>query len=282
MLLEEGRSLPEEERERFMADLEEIELRGAEHARPVEGVFELLEWLKKRRMPWGVVSRNCRSSIVLAAERLGIHLPQVTLSREEAPPKPDPRALWKAADLLGVPRTSCLFVGDFIYDSIGARRAGMRAVLIKEGPTEWMEWTDVSYPNMKSFVESLPSPIPLVPWEYRETASCRGNDWLKAAWQLQVRIPDVEEMDLSSWLITLGSLGVGKFVLPEGRLLEPKLWRRSAGLPKENLGTSLFEVLVPFMNERFPMVKVDVGDSGVSLSSDMGQALRVLEDLIGW
>lgn len=280
MLLEEGRFLPEKERERFMADLEEIELRGAEHARPVEGVFELLEWLKERRMPWGVVSRNCRSSILLAAERVGIDLPPVTLSREDAPPKPDPRALWKAADLLGVPRTSCLFVGDFIYDSIGARRAGMRAILIKEGPPEWMEWTDVSYPNMKSFVGSLSSPVPLVPWEYRETASCRGTEWLKKAWQLQVQIPDAKEMDLSSWLIALGSLGVGRFVLPQGRLLEPKLWKRSAGLPKENLGTSLFEVLVSFMNERFPMAKVDEGNGGTPLPSDLGQALRVLEDLL--
>ncbi|MDR0653382.1 MAG: HAD family hydrolase [Synergistaceae bacterium] len=105
MLLEDACTLAPERRDALMRDLEEIEVTGARGATLVPGIDKILEWVEAAGIPWAVVSRNCRKSILTAAETIGMKLPSVLLSRDDfSPVKPDPRALREAAGKSALPR----------------------------------------------------------------------------------------------------------------------------------------------------------------------------------
>ncbi|MDR1622144.1 MAG: HAD-IA family hydrolase [Synergistaceae bacterium] len=163
-LLEAAAELPEPLRDEVMAEIRRIEIEGAERAAAVEGAKDLIAWLAggggrkitgKARKPWAVVSRNCRDSIILAAERCGIALPAVVLSREDPCVKPDPKALALAAERLGVDLRDCVMVGDFVYDLQAARNAGIPSVLVRGGGAEWECLADFAYATVNDFVEAL-------------------------------------------------------------------------------------------------------------------------------
>jgi haloacid dehalogenase superfamily, subfamily IA, variant 1 with third motif having Dx(3-4)D or Dx(3-4)E len=147
-LFEAVETLPPPLGDHLRKDIYDVEMAGAEAAVAVEGARELIEWLEGEDIPWCVVSRNCMESITLAAEKAGLALPPVVRSRDEPPVKPAPEALWSAAVQIGVPSKKCVMVGDFVYDLVGARRAGMRAVLVQRPEAEWKHWADVSFDRL--------------------------------------------------------------------------------------------------------------------------------------
>ncbi len=136
-LIEAAENFPPPVREEIRDEVRRVEMEGADRAVPVPGAHEFIAWLRNCGKPWAVVSRNCRNSILLAAERCGIELPPVLLSREDPAVKPEPEALFLAAERLGVAPGDCVMVGDFIYDMLGARRAVVRCVLTGRGNVEW-------------------------------------------------------------------------------------------------------------------------------------------------
>ena len=157
-LLETADTLPEPDRSLMLAEVRDIEIEGADRATAVEGAKDLIAWLDEKRKPWAVISRNCRDSILLAAERCGITLPPVTLSREEPYVKPDPMALKLAAERLGTELGGCVMVGDFVYDLQAAQNAGITSVLVRtKTGAEWEEGADFSYATVREFVEDLRS-----------------------------------------------------------------------------------------------------------------------------
>jgi HAD superfamily hydrolase (TIGR01509 family) len=180
--------LTPEQKVKLEKDLYDLEMEGASRAVPVPGAHELLEWLDKKAIPWAVVSRNCMDSIKEAARRCDIPLPEHVFSRDEGPLKPDPEALWAAAEALGVSSGECVVVGDFLYDLYGARRAGMRAVLVERHEEEWVRWADAGFERLTDLVASLGMPEPLIPWEYKNLVQSRGEGWLKKAWKLELSV----------------------------------------------------------------------------------------------
>ena len=155
-LLETAATLSEPDRAEVLAEVHRVEMEGAAAAVAVEGAKDLIAWLAETRKPWAVVSRNCRDSIILAAERCGIALPPVTLSREDPYVKPDGGALALAAERLGVLLTDCVMVGDFLYDLQAARNAGIPSVLVrKKTGAEWESMADYTYDTVKEFVDDL-------------------------------------------------------------------------------------------------------------------------------
>ncbi len=116
------------ERERLQAILHRHELTGAEQATLFEGVSEFLLWLKKNGLPRAVLTRNSRASTEIVLARLGLQFDMV-LTREDAPPKPDPAGLLLISQAWNIPPAELLFCGDYLFDLEAGSRAGMLTAL---------------------------------------------------------------------------------------------------------------------------------------------------------
>lgn len=132
-LLENMLALPEgEARDRAFATLERFEDGAAEVSELNDGVREVLAFISSRDVPAGLVTRNSRRSAARILEKHGLTF-DVVVTREEAPVKPRPEPLLLIADRLGIPPSETLMVGDFKFDVVAGRTAGMKTALLTNG-----------------------------------------------------------------------------------------------------------------------------------------------------
>ncbi len=257
MLLEDACTLPEEARTSLMSDLEELEIAGALSAEPVDGIHDVLEWVAGGEIPWAIVSRNCKKSILAAAERIEIGLPPIVRSRDDGDcVKPDPRALTETAQELGVAPAQTLFIGDFIYDMMGARRAGMRGVLVRKNiEAGWQPWLECAYADMRGLAEELRSPSEVVPWEYQETARAKGRGFLSFTAGLTLALPERTIPNLDGWLTQAAMLGVGRFLIPD-EIFTPNAWKANPSFDPANMGLAFETAVRDFLRTRYPLATV--------------------------
>lgn len=277
MILEEASLLTEDERNSMMRDLRDLEVEGASRATPVRGVGRVLEWVRARGIPWAVVSRNCRESIERAADVIGLELPQVVRSRDDGETvKPDPRALLDTCAALGADPCGASFIGDFIYDMMGARRAGVRGVLVSsEVEEEWGEWLECSFSSMDELMDELERPSEIVPWEYIDLVRSSGRGALERNFALSIEMPIDAYPGPAAWAIEAARLGVGEIAVPDVHIT-PALYRRSFAFDPSAIGMSLERAVSELLRPRFPLVRVRVG-SGVPAPSDASELPLFLE-----
>ena len=103
------------------------ERNGAMKARWMPGAKACLERLAANGIPTAILTRNAREITALTIERLGIPISH-WLAREDAPPKPAPEGLLSIAADWQLDPASVAYVGDFEYDLLAARNAGMVGV----------------------------------------------------------------------------------------------------------------------------------------------------------
>jgi HAD superfamily hydrolase (TIGR01509 family) len=96
------------------------------------GCRELLDWLAGRGIRSALVTRNSRQSVQTVIERHGLHV-DYTVSRADAPHKPNPAGLHRACARLGVAPGDAWMVGDGQYDVEAGRAAGVRTVWVSHG-----------------------------------------------------------------------------------------------------------------------------------------------------
>ena len=116
------------ERERAAAIVHRHEMDCAAGASWMPGAHAILRTLSAKRVPMGIVTRNSRQATELTLSSLGA--PPIDLvTREDAPPKPDPAGLLQLAARWGLDPLRLAYVGDFRYDLQAATAAGMCAIL---------------------------------------------------------------------------------------------------------------------------------------------------------
>ena len=105
------------------------------HTRLFDGMTELLDYLKRRRLPWGVVTNKTESLARPILETLDFPLaPGCLIGRDTlARCKPHPEPLHEAARRLGVPAAQCVYLGDDPRDMQAARAAGMTGIVAAFG-----------------------------------------------------------------------------------------------------------------------------------------------------
>jgi HAD superfamily hydrolase (TIGR01509 family) len=111
-----------------------------------EGCRELLDWLRGRNVRTALITRNSRISVTTVLERHALKI-DVLVSREDAPPKPDPAPLKLACRRLGVAESDARMVGDGQYDVEAGLAAGIRTVWVSHGrfrPFEAQPWRVVT------------------------------------------------------------------------------------------------------------------------------------------
>jgi len=106
------------------------------HAEP--GAVEAVRELKRRGYRLGVISNaDGRVRALLDTAGFSPFLEVVIDSSEVGLEKPDPRIFHAATERLGLDPAACVYVGDiYPVDVIGARSAGMRAILIGDSAVE--------------------------------------------------------------------------------------------------------------------------------------------------
>jgi HAD superfamily hydrolase (TIGR01509 family) len=131
-ILETLATMPAEARSIAEAVLLRHEAEAAERSRLNPGCEELLAWLADRKIKTALITRNSRLSVsrLIARHRLEF---SVLISREDAPPKPQPAPLLLACRRLGVSYERCWMIGDGSHDIEAAAAAGMRSVWISYG-----------------------------------------------------------------------------------------------------------------------------------------------------
>jgi hydrogenase expression/formation protein HypE len=117
--------------------LEAFELQAAREAQPNQGAEELVQSLKRKGLPLGIITRN-RYAMVLRslANFQGVSSEDfaVIVCRDDGcAPKPEPDGIRLAAERMGVPVEQLLMVGDFRYDIEAGKRAGALTVLLTNG-----------------------------------------------------------------------------------------------------------------------------------------------------
>jgi HAD superfamily hydrolase (TIGR01549 family) len=132
-ILETLESLPEGARkDRCREILRGHEYRGAMAATLMPGARELVDDLARLGLPQAILTRNSRAMTELALGRLKLEFSQV-ITREDAPPKPDPTGLFSICRAWNVDVADVVFIGDFQFDLLAGRRAGITTVLYAPG-----------------------------------------------------------------------------------------------------------------------------------------------------
>ncbi len=250
MLLETLPSLEPSLRKVIEQELIDLEMEGARRAHPVPGAFDFLAFLEERGIPWAVVSRNCEAAVRLAAEAAGITLPQHTFTRDQEPIKPDPRALWRAAAALGATPGRSVMVGDFLYDLMGAKRGGIRGVLVQRDEPSWLPWADLAFGTLGEFVDFLSQDEPVLPSEYRHIAS---SEELRRRWSFSFALPEHAE-NPGALAFAAAYWGCGALGIPPEEHLAPSQWMLWHGLEASFLGKPLGESLKHALGSRFPLL----------------------------
>jgi HAD superfamily hydrolase (TIGR01509 family) len=115
-------------REQMLNTMRIHELRGADAAVLFEGVTEFLDHIDELGIVAAVLTRNSRESTDRTLDRLKLSFSQV-VTREDAPPKPDPTGVKMIAERWGLPTHQVIVIGDYLFDLQAGRRAGMRSIL---------------------------------------------------------------------------------------------------------------------------------------------------------
>lgn len=110
------------------------EAAAAESAVARSGAREALDWLRGRHHKLAILTRNNRLSALRTLARLQIRVDGL-VTRDDAPIKPSPDGILKAARDLGVDPCEGWMIGDYLFDIQAGRAAGCRTILLAADKT---------------------------------------------------------------------------------------------------------------------------------------------------
>lgn len=114
---------------------------------PFPGVYGLLERLRDR-YPLALVSdaQRCYTEPEIESLKLGWFFDHIYLSSDYGFRKPDPKYFHMALHALGVKPSDAVYIGDNAYrDLLGARKTGMKMVLVRSSEREYEGETPDAY-----------------------------------------------------------------------------------------------------------------------------------------
>ena len=132
---EEWRPREDEFLEHFVRKADEVMVASTTF---LPGAARVLRTLHDAGYRVGVVTTKYRHRVEDALERDGLRaFVGAIVGADDVPrPKPAPDGLMRAADLLGIPLSQCIFVGDSAVDAMAAEALGVAFVAVLSGTTE--------------------------------------------------------------------------------------------------------------------------------------------------
>jgi 2-phosphoglycolate phosphatase len=125
--------------------LDRYEAALAVHSKLFAGMDDVLDALEARGLAWGIVTNKAMRFTEPLAALLGLANRAGAIVGGDSTPftKPHPGPLLHAAELLDIPASECIYVGDDLRDMAAGHAAGMRTVAAAWGycgtsaPTQW-------------------------------------------------------------------------------------------------------------------------------------------------
>jgi len=131
---------------RFSQDLE-MSTSNLDRVTAFPGTAELLDQLKSRHIPFGILTQGSRIYAETMLDRIGLRNRVGTLiTRDDYPPdeaKPAAAALGHLASRLGTVPADLLYTGDLKIDLLTARSAGARFVAVSSGDIDTDTWRKI-------------------------------------------------------------------------------------------------------------------------------------------
>jgi len=128
-----------DERRSYEGILQRAEAQAADKAAPNRGASELVAFLRQRRVPMAIITRNTAAMVERSLQRMEGMGPEdfsAVISRDlPLDPKPHPDGVFRAAEELGVKLGELLVVGDHAFDVEAGRGAGSLTMLVRNGST---------------------------------------------------------------------------------------------------------------------------------------------------
>lgn len=125
-------ALPNQQKVSVTNRVIEFEIEDAQHSEQLNGAMELLALLTLLKIPYAVVTRNCRQAASMKLNKNGINIP-LLITRDDHLAKPAPDALLHIAAQWQVTPDKILCVGDYLYDLEAAHNANMQSCLVTNG-----------------------------------------------------------------------------------------------------------------------------------------------------
>jgi HAD superfamily hydrolase (TIGR01549 family) len=118
--------------------LHRYEEAGVRDAKLNRGARTLLNFLARRKIPTALLTRNSRKSVDGICRKLKLKF-DITISREDGAYKPAPEPIWHIAKQWKLARWEVLMVGDYKWDVLCAKNAGIPCALLIDG-SELPDW----------------------------------------------------------------------------------------------------------------------------------------------
>ncbi len=153
----------EQQRQRFLTAYQHHISAADRSHQPVlfEGMDDLLMAIEARDIPWGIVTNKPRpmTEILLAQLNLSDRCSVLVCPEDVRKPKPDPQALWLAADTIDIPPEACIYVGDHERDIQAGQAASMTTVAALYGFIP-----DSENPDTWGADHQIQAPLDLLEW----------------------------------------------------------------------------------------------------------------------
>ena len=139
--------------------LEEVKqlVAGIERLQPFPDAVEALARLKRKRRI-AILSNGDPDMLAAIRPHLGIDFDRVISVAEAGSFKPHVATYRKAAEIMGVPLETILFVANHAFDCVGAKAAGMRSAFIDRRRRPFGAWPyqpDLIVADLKSLADAL-------------------------------------------------------------------------------------------------------------------------------
>lgn len=153
----------EKKRKDMLRVLEEYEIKSARNAKLAFYAKELLKLLKEKKIIYGIITRNSRKSVETISKNFSLEFDFV-VTREDANPKPSSEPIEMVLKKFGVNASSALLVGDFLFDLIAGKNAGIKTALIvhernKNMVESFKVYADYVFSSLKELAEFLEGKI---------------------------------------------------------------------------------------------------------------------------
>ena len=123
--------LERENRNELLKILEEFEIKAATESRLYEGVKEYINFLKENNVLTAIYTRNSKKSVEINLNKHELEFDYV-FTREHAI-KPSPKPILDVIEEKGLSRDRCVMIGDFKFDYLTAKNAGIKFWLFLNG-----------------------------------------------------------------------------------------------------------------------------------------------------